>query len=597
MNVRQNGSTFASRQALLILSLILVVAFGLRIYKLDAHGIFLDEKFTLVCTQGVVQEGSNQKDVFFTPGKTYFTPAEFWKPKTLADYNEAIIRSDISNSPAYTGLLALWIEVFGIGDYSTRFLSALFSMGVIILTYLLAVRYTGSERVGLFSAALAATEPFFVAYAHVARSYSMTIFVSLLSTYLFLLILERRKTGKHPWGLYISYGLTYAMTILGHSLGAMVFVAHGLYLLFYIRDFRTYLGLGLTWLIATVTLLVPWFTIGGGKYIFMTMAYQAQFYRNLAYSSPGNNGFGYMLPGTIPNILKMALPVFADLFWLTNGLTLDALGKRNTVVGLLVGLLALAVVWRYRRSVSVPAWVTAAVPVLLSGVLLIATIKTGQQVVLAAVPLFGYVLYQAIKHYNQASQRQFTVLLTMLLITPTLFLLIMAFKNDHTYGITQRYTSFSFPYALILLGMMLDQLLRMPRFLTWTLGVVVLVQGYYILALDKRILDDVAVKYTQFGVPRIRNPYMTAAESIKRQYTPGDTVLYPAIRLHPADEIEKTYWPFSIKDAQMTNLYLPKKATYYQRMDTTQSDRIWLVKGETGKRVLIFDFKGQTYRY
>ena len=597
MNFRQTGPPFASRNTLLFLALIMLLATGLRLYKLDAHGIFLDEKFTLVCTQGVVQEGANQRDVFFTPGKAYFTPAEFWKPKSLADYNEAIIRSDISNSPAYTGLLALWIEIFGIGDYATRSLSVLFSLGVVVLTYLLAVRYTGSERVGLFSAALAATEPFFVAYAHVARSYSMTIFVSLLSTYLFLLILERRTAGKHPWGLCVGYGISYAFTILGHSLGAMIFVAHGLYLLFYVRDPKTYLALGLTWFIATVTLLLPWFTIGGGRYIFMTMAYQGQFYRNLAYTNPTGNGFGYILPATLPNVLRMALPVFADLFWLTNGLTLDGLGKRNAVTGLLAGLLALGMVWRYRRSVRVPGWVPAIVCVLLGGVLLVTTIKTGQQVVLAAVPLFGYVLYEATKQYNEPAQRRFVVLMTMLLLTPILFLLLMAFKNDHTYGITQRYTSFSFPYALILLGMLLDQLLRMPRFLQATLGAVILIQGYYILLLNKQILDDKAPKYTQFSIPRIKNPYMTAAESIQQQYTPGDTVLYPAIRLKPADEIEKTYWPFSIKDAQMTNLYLPHDATYYQRMDTTQQDRIWLVKGKTGQRVLIFDFKGQTYRY
>jgi 4-amino-4-deoxy-L-arabinose transferase-like glycosyltransferase len=597
MTFRQPGSLPTSRFSFFILAVIMLVAFGLRVYKLDAHGIFLDEKFTLICTQGVVQEGANQIDVFFTPGKTYFTPAEFWKPKTLADYNQAISRSDISNSPAYTGLLALWIEVFGIGDYSTRFLSVLFSLGAVILTYLLAVRYTGSERVGLFSAALAATEPFFVAYAHVARSYSMTIFVSLLATYLFLLILERRAKGNHPWGLYVAYGLAYALTILGHSLGAMIFVAHGLYLLLYVREFKTYLALGLTWFIATVVLLLPWFTLGGGKYLFMTMAYQAQFYRNLAYTNPTGNSFGYILPGTIPNVLSMALPVFADLFWLTNGLTLDALGRRNTILGLFVGLVALAIVWRYRRAVPRPGWVSVAVPVLLSIVLLLATIKTGQQVVLAAMPLFGYVLYRALTLAQNRAQRPFVVLLVMLMLTPTLFLLAMAFKNDHTYGITQRYTSFSFPYALILLGILLDQLLRMPRYLQWTLGAVVLIQGYYILALDKRIIDDMAPKYTQFGKPRIKNPYMTAAASIQQQYTPGDTVLYPAIRLQPADEIEKTYWPFSIKDAQMTNLYLPKDATYYQRMDTTQSDRIWLVKGKTGRRVLIFDFKGQTFRY
>jgi len=256
---------------------------------------------------------------------------------------------------------------------------------------------------------------------------------------------------------------------------------------------------------------------------------------------------------------------------LTNGLTLEGLGKRNAGMELLAGLLG--------------------------GVLLVTTLRTGQQVIWAAVPLFGYVFYKAVSHYGNPAQRRFVVLMTMLLLTPTLFLLLIAFKNDHTYGITQRYTSFSFPYALILLGMLLDQLLRMPRFLQAALGAVLLIQGYYILLLNKRILDDMAPKYTQFGIPRIKNPYMTAAESIQRQYAVGDTILYPAIRLKPADEIEKTYWPFSIKDAQMTNLYLPRTATYYQRMDTTQQDRIWLVKGKTGQRVLIFDFKGQTYRY
>ncbi|MBO0935947.1 glycosyltransferase family 39 protein [Fibrella sp. HMF5335] len=617
MPLRPSSNIPLSTRSLIVLLVIMAVAFALRIYKLDAHGVYLDEKFTLVASQGVVQEGSNQHDVFFTPGKPYFTPKEFHKPKRLADYDEAIARSDISNSPAYTGLLSLWIRVFGISDFSVRFLSVLFSMGTVWLIFLLARRYTGSVRVGLISAAVAATEPFFVAYSHVARAYSMTIFVSLLATWLFLRILDRlsdpTRTGernvflanKGLWGLYAGYGIAYAVSILGHTLGLMVFVAHGLYLLLYVRNWSAYVGFGLAGLLATLGLLVPWFTLYAGKYLFMTMAYQAQFYKHLADTNPLNNGFGVILPATMPNVFNAALPVVADLFWLTNGLASDTLGRRNVLIELAIGLLVLGLVLvaeRQRRAGQTPYgqtpwWAKVGVPMLLLGVLLIVTIPNGQAMMLTALPLFGYVLYKAVQYFGQIQQRHFLVLMGLLLLTPTFFLLFIAFRNGHTYGITQRYTSFSFPYAVIIIGVLIDQLFRMDRYISYVLALVLLLKVYYIMDLNNRILADIAPKYTQFGVARIKNPYMTAADRIEQQYTPGDTVLYPAVRLHPADEIEKTFWPFSIKDAQMTNLYLPHDATYYQRMDTTQENQIWLVKGRTGQRVLIFDFKGPTYRY
>lgn len=45
------------------------------------------------------------------------------------------------------------------------------------------------------------------------------------------------------------------------------------------------------------------------------------------------------------------------------------------------------------------------------------------------------------------------------------------------------------------------------------------------------------------------------------------------------------------------NVYLPASATYIQRIDPAEPDRIVLVKGQTGARITIFDFKGSTYRY
>ncbi len=62
---------------------IIVLAFALRVYKSGSYGIFLDEKYTMVISQGVVMEGANQKDVFFTPGKKYFTPPRVLAGKTF----------------------------------------------------------------------------------------------------------------------------------------------------------------------------------------------------------------------------------------------------------------------------------------------------------------------------------------------------------------------------------------------------------------------------------------------------------------------------------------------------------------------------------
>ena len=72
------------------LLLIIALAFMLRVYKSGTYALYLDEKYTLVISQGIVMEGANQKDVFFVPGKKYFTPKEFWKEKTFADYKMCI---------------------------------------------------------------------------------------------------------------------------------------------------------------------------------------------------------------------------------------------------------------------------------------------------------------------------------------------------------------------------------------------------------------------------------------------------------------------------------------------------------------------------
>ncbi|WP_266366498.1 glycosyltransferase family 39 protein [Tellurirhabdus rosea] len=589
--------SFRTTPSRLAFLLVLVLAFLLRVFRSDTYGLYLDEKYTMVVSQGIVMEGANQRDVFFTPGKTYFTPQEFWAPKTFADFIEANIRNDIGNSPVYYGALWLWIKVFGMSDFSVRLLSVLFSTLVVGLIYLFVRRHFRSETLALLSALLAAVEPFFIAYSHMARNYSMSFFLTLLATHLFLLILEREKVRRSSRALYAAYGLTFVLSVLSHYLTVTVFLCHGLYFLFFVRQAKLWLRFAAVALVG-IGLVSLWFVFGGGKYTFQTLQYQADLYRNVARTNPYNNGFGLILPATPANLAERSAPLWADLFIVSNGLgQVRALGFRNLLLATALGLAAavlLHLALRRNEKASRLAW---AFPLLLLAGLPFYTLAQTSLLVVSALPSFAYLTARYIRAHFGRADRPLLVFMLMLAFIPTLFLILMSLRNGHTYGITQRYSGFSFPYTVLLVAMLLREIVRTPVVLRAALLAVLAVQGYRVAGRLWAVYEDREPKYTYFVNPRGTNPHALSARRILKAYAPGDTIIYPAIRLAPTDEIEKTYWPYSIQDAQLTNLYLPKDATFYQRMDTTQSDRIYLVKGRTGQKITIFDFKGRKYRY
>lgn len=581
----------------IILGILLIVAFALRVYQSGRYGLYLDEKFTMVISQGVVMEGSNQHDVFFTPGKTYFTPREFWQPKTINDFIEANIRGDIGNSPAYYAVLWVWMEIFGLSDFSARFPSVLFSTLLVGLVYIFVRRHFRSDSLALLSASLAAVEPFFVAYSHMARNYSMSFFLTLLASHLFLLIVERLNRDASARGLYVAYGLTVATAILSHYLTVTVFLCHGLYALFFIRPPRRWLALIVTGL-TSLGLVSLWFVFGGGKYTFKTLAYQAQLYKSVSLTNPTHNEFGMVLPATLANVTERSLPIWADLFIVSNGLgQTDRLGFRYLALAFALGLVAAWVLYRYSRQPQIRWWTVALYALLLVAGMPFYGQASAQYIVVSALPSFLYLLVLAVRRIRLLVPNALLVFITMLALIPTLFLIVMAFKNGHTYGITQRYSGFSFPYSVIIVALMLRQLVRTPLPFRIILLAVLLIQSYFVARLLHHIYEDRDVKYTYFSTPRLPNPYQLAADRIKASYAPGDTVLYPSVRLFARDEVEKTFSPYSIQDAQLTNLYLPKEADYIQRMDTTEVNRIRLIQKASGQVITIFDFKGKSHRY
>jgi uncharacterized membrane protein len=606
----------------LILLLILIVGFTLRVYNLDKFSIFFDEKSTLVISQGIVLEGANQKEVFskltltdsefwkappldyrpphvlrsLTYTENYspraFTPAEFWSPKTLADYFEANNRSDIGNSPFYYLLLHYWTVLFGLTDFAVRFFSVMFSLGIIVLTYLFGRRFF-SDTTGLIAAAIVAIEPFFIAYSQQARNYSLTFFLTLLATYLFLQIIENKSDNRKTFWLYIGYILSAGLGVLSHFLVISVLMAHAIYALLFLRSIKGWVRMVVSAVIALsgVTL---WMLFGGGQYTLYTLNYQADLYKRMAETRPYNNPFGTVLPATFENVFHESLPIFTDLVFFTHGMT-DALeGKKNILLAFAIGFIL--IFWsRTKLKAKLPAWLSDYLPYALVIVGLVFYNNHRIQFTILSVSLLALSYIPNVYSKEPSLQKKRMWMLFIMALFPTLFLVIMAFRGGHTHGLTQRYSGFSFPYMIILLSLLLQYFRTLKMEYKVLLYVFLTAQLYFVWLSVKAFYQDKSPKYAHYVPARVPNPYYAAAKKIEAAYQPGDTVFYPAPRYEILSEMDRTFLPYSIQDAQLTNLYFPKDAQYVQVMDTQQVDKIWIKKADGGRAMEIMNLKGLRY--
>lgn len=570
---------------------ILMLALALRVYKLGDYGIFLDEKYTMVISQGIVMDGANQKDVFLQPT---FTPKEFWKAKTLQDFFEANARGDIGNSPAYYAVVYSWMRVFGISDFSARFPSVIFSTLIVLLLYFFVRDFFKSKSLALLSSFIAAIEPFFIAYSHQARNYSFSFFLTLSATYLFLKIIENEHTSKKTFYLYIGYALLVGTCLLSHFLTFTVFIGHGLYVLLFFRKWRGWIGLGLSMAVG-MGMMGLWMVYGAGQWTLDNLEDQAQVYRQAALTNPYNNPFGVILPATPQNVFVKALPMFSDLFLFSNGLYENLGGKKNSLLALLVGFLLIGV---YRLAIPKPSigqwgWLIGLGTI---GISLFFYSQTPLLFGVMSVAIFlFYLLLEVLLsvHYP----KHLLWLMVIMALLPNLFLVVWSFRNGHTYGLTQRYGGFSFPYSIILVSLVLVHLSQIKTTLKYAIFAFLIVQMGYVGGLLVKIYADESPKYTYFSKARRPNPYHEAAKKIISNYETGDTVKYPTVKYVFLTEKAKTFLPYSLQDAQLTNLYLPKEATYIQMIDTTEVSKIVLVKRKNQQKIILYDLEGQKHRY
>ena len=582
-----------SRFSIPILLLITVLAFGLRTYNLDKHGIFFDEKASVLVSQGMAMEGNTQKNCFYTPEKTTFTPKEFWTDKSLEDYYDAIRRSDIGNSPFYYVILHNWINIFGISDYSIRFLSVLFSCLTIILLFFFIKEHFKNLSLALLSCFLMAIEPFFIAYSQQARNYSLSFFLTLLATHIFLKIIKNEENGVKKNSLYWFYGILSALCLLSHFLTVTVFMAHGLYVLLFVRKTRPWILLPISLSIGALA-FGYWILYGGGNYTFSTLSYQAKIYYKEAHQIP-NPHAGYIDPATLGNVTKKSVPIFTDLFISSNNILSNTVGKKNLILAVLIALLSVFSLHQYQKTRK-NLWIGIILGINIIGFLLYSTAKF-QYLELVNCGLLLYLFIEYWRETKDKVQRKQNWFLVILAFLPTLFLVLMTFKNGHTFGLSQRYSGFSFPYSIIIVSYSLLQANITSKPLNYVIWIIFGIQLFFVGMTIKTVLNDESFKYNYRDKARSENPYPLIANKLEKLYQSGDTIVYPSYvkTFYEADIYTKNI-KRSVLDAQYVNLYFPKDAEFVQTIDAREPNKV-ILKKKDGQKLEIFDLKGDLFRY
>jgi len=159
--------------------LLIILAFALRVYQLDAKSIWFDESHSL--------NRASLDLASIASGKQIWGDRVAW---------------DRTHVPFYFFLLHFLIKLAGDSDFTLRFLSVIFGVLTVPLIYIMGKKL-GYPRVGLWAALLATFSPFYLWYSQEARMYTLLVFLGLLSVYSLL-----RAIGEDKVGWYATYAVT-----------------------------------------------------------------------------------------------------------------------------------------------------------------------------------------------------------------------------------------------------------------------------------------------------------------------------------------------------------------------------------------------------
>lgn len=566
-----------------LLILLAAIALGLRLHKLDARGPITDEKFTLLNANGFWVGGANQAAF----KKEVFTAQDFWEPMGPRDFMDASANADFGTHMVHNVLLHYWMKTFGNSDFSIRMPGLIFNVLTVLLIFFLVLKYFNSYRVAFLAGLLFAIDPLNVAQSHIARSYPLSFFLLTLGTVYF----TRLVTGKGTWKNFAIYTLIIGLAMLNHYINFFIPLAHALIFLVLRRKSTLWTGF-IVAALCNAALLFYWFNWGGGYTAMDFLKDKNAIHKQIAENA--EDELSLTIQRATPDIIaKKAIGLYYDISVIGHGLFEDIKGVKVFFASL---LLALSILF----GVQERRWKKYA-GVFLALVLLVYE-REYAGAMLSSAALF-IALYHALRYVKEVwayeeEKAQFVWLCMgwLMLVLPLLFVVRDAFSSGNTTSLTHRYIGNASPFVVILLAVGMVRAARER----WTYAVLLLFAGLYQWRNIRSGLEDYFADrsvYNAYFVPeRVANPYLKVAKQVLGTAVSGDTLVIPGAYKDKYEERFGRETAVSYKDAQFLNLYFPKDNLLPQTVDPKEREKIYL-KRKGGEKVLIFDFKGEEFRY
>jgi mannosyltransferase len=130
-----------------------------------------------------------------------------------------------ANMGLYYILLKAWVAIAGTTEAAVRSLSAVIAVATLPLVYFLARRIFDA-RSALAGVALLAFNSFFIRYGQEARGYSLLTLLVVASTWAFVRALDRPESRLR----WVAYVVTGTLAVYAHFFGALVALAHAVWL-------------------------------------------------------------------------------------------------------------------------------------------------------------------------------------------------------------------------------------------------------------------------------------------------------------------------------------------------------------------------------
>ena len=218
-----------ARRFYLGILLVVLLAFGLRLYAIDRQDIWGDEAFSIwLSSQPLLQVVAGGAD---------------------------------THPPLYPFLLYLWLHPVGSSPLAVRFLSAVIGTLTVPVVYLLGRRAFGLATGGL-AALLVAVSPVLTYYSQETRMYGLVTLLTAASVYWAM----RAFQPSRSMGAWLAYLLTTLGAAYTHYYGFFVILAENLVIILFLLCRRRWSHLG-RWLAAQGTIALaylPWISVQGG---------------------------------------------------------------------------------------------------------------------------------------------------------------------------------------------------------------------------------------------------------------------------------------------------------------------------------------------